>query len=55
MVALVREGLTYREVGERLYISRRTVESHVSRAFRKLDVRSRAELAALATEDSSLQ
>jgi DNA-binding CsgD family transcriptional regulator len=47
IVGLVREGLTYREIGERLFISRRTVESHVSRAFVKLNVHSRAELAAL--------
>jgi DNA-binding CsgD family transcriptional regulator len=46
VVDLVGEGLTYREIGERLFISRRTVETHVARAFRKLGVRSRAELAA---------
>ena len=46
VLELVREGLTYREIGERLFISRRTVETHVSRVFDKLGVRSRAELAA---------
>jgi DNA-binding CsgD family transcriptional regulator len=46
VVDLVGEGLTYREIGERLFISRRTVETHVARVFRKLDVSSRAELAA---------
>jgi DNA-binding CsgD family transcriptional regulator len=47
---LVREGLTYREVGERLFISRRTVETHAARVFVKLGVRSRAQLAALSIE-----
>jgi DNA-binding CsgD family transcriptional regulator len=52
VVDLVGEGLTYREIGERLFISRRTVETHVARAFRKLGVRSRAELAAALIERS---
>jgi DNA-binding CsgD family transcriptional regulator len=50
VVDLVGEGLTYREIGERLFISRRTVETHVARAFRKVGVRSRAELAAALIE-----
>lgn len=45
VVALVADGLTYRAVGEALVVSRRTVESHVARAFRKLDIHSRQELA----------
>ena len=53
VVDLVGEGLTYREIGERLFISRRTVETHVARAFRKLGVRSRAELAAVLIEHGS--
>lgn len=40
------DGLTYREVGERLYISRRTVETHIASVFRKVGVRSRNELTA---------
>ena len=47
VLELVGEGLTYREIGERLFISRRTVETHIARVFDKLGVRSRAELAAL--------
>jgi DNA-binding CsgD family transcriptional regulator len=50
---LMREGLTYREVAERLFVSRRTVETHVARVFRKLGVRSRAELSALLTEHAA--
>jgi DNA-binding NarL/FixJ family response regulator len=47
VAALVADGLVYREVGERLFISRRTVETHVANMFTKLDIASRAELAAL--------
>jgi class 3 adenylate cyclase/DNA-binding CsgD family transcriptional regulator/tetratricopeptide (TPR) repeat protein len=43
---LVAEGLTNPEIGERLHISRRTVESHLAHIFRKLDFGTRAQLAA---------
>ncbi|MGH9003270.1 MAG: LuxR C-terminal-related transcriptional regulator, partial [Acidimicrobiia bacterium] len=46
IVALVAEGLTNGEIGDRLYISRGTVATHLRSVFRKLDVSSRAELAA---------
>jgi DNA-binding CsgD family transcriptional regulator len=42
---LVSQGLTYRAIGERLFVSRRTVETHVAHVFVKLGVRSKAELA----------
>jgi len=45
---LVVEGLTYREIGERLGISRRTVETHVAHVFTKLGVASRSALAEIA-------
>jgi DNA-binding NarL/FixJ family response regulator len=41
---LAAQGLTNREIGARLYLSHRTVSSHLYRAFPKLGVRSRAEL-----------
>ena len=37
-------GLTNREIGERLYLSHRTVGSHLYRIFPKLGVTSRAQL-----------
>ncbi|MFD6400888.1 LuxR C-terminal-related transcriptional regulator [Nocardia sp. NPDC060249] len=41
---LVLLGLTYREIGARLYISAKTVEHHVARIRRRLGARSRSEL-----------
>jgi len=43
---LVAAGLTNPEIGVRLAISRRTVETHLSHAFRKLNLASRTQLAA---------
>ncbi|MDI2031035.1 LuxR C-terminal-related transcriptional regulator [Saccharopolyspora sp. TS4A08] len=45
VVELVAQGLTNREVAERLVVSVRTVDSHVSRVLRKLGCSSRLELA----------
>ncbi len=42
---LVAEGLTNREIGERLYMSPYTVDSHLRSIFRKLTINSRVELA----------
>ena len=42
---LLAEGLTNAQIAERLFISRRTVESHVSATYRKLGVANRVELA----------
>jgi DNA-binding CsgD family transcriptional regulator len=44
VVALAVEGHTAREIGTRLFISPRTVESHLSMAYAKLGVRSRVDL-----------
>ncbi|WP_439031017.1 LuxR C-terminal-related transcriptional regulator [Gordonia terrae] len=40
------QGFTYREIGERLYISAKTVEHHVARIRRRLDAGSRSQLLA---------
>ncbi|MBO1418683.1 LuxR family transcriptional regulator [Streptomyces sp. FH025] len=48
IVRLAADGLTNREIGERLYLSHRTVSSHLYRIFPKLGVVSRAELRAMA-------
>jgi DNA-binding CsgD family transcriptional regulator len=43
---LAASGLTNRQVASTLQISPRTVEAHLAHAYRKLDIRSRAELGA---------
>lgn len=48
IVELVCEGLTNPQIAERLYLSRRTVQSHLYSIFKKLGVKSRTELATLA-------
>jgi DNA-binding CsgD family transcriptional regulator len=47
---LVAEGLTNREVAERLFVSPHTVSSHVRHVFLKLGITSRVELARLARD-----
>ena len=49
VVALVAEGLTNRQIGERLFISRHTVQTHLANVFEKLGIRSRTVLAREAT------
>ena len=47
MVAgLVAEGLSNPQIGQRLYISGRTVQTHLAHVFAKLDISARAQLAA---------
>jgi DNA-binding NarL/FixJ family response regulator len=49
---LVARGHSNKEIGERLYMSHRTVASHLYRIFPKLGLRSRVELARLVIERS---
>src|ERR1700733_5648118 len=53
VVSLVARGATNREVAERLYLSPYTVNSHLRHVFIKLGIRSRVELAHLATTRSA--
>ncbi|MBO0787015.1 MAG: hypothetical protein J2P33_13185, partial [Actinobacteria bacterium] len=46
VAALVADGLSNPQIGERLFISRRTVQTHLAHVFAKLDISSRAQLAA---------
>jgi DNA-binding CsgD family transcriptional regulator len=46
---LVAEGLSNPQIGDRLYVSRRTVQTHLAHVFAKLSISSRAQLAAEVT------
>lgn len=53
VAALVAEGLSNREIGERLFIAERTAEGHVEQIRNKLGFRSRAQVAAWVASDST--
>ena len=48
MLALVAEGLSYKEVGERVFLSPRTVKYHMAEIMRKLHLQNRAQVLAYA-------
>ena len=54
IASLIRDGLTDRQIADRLFISRRTAEWHVKQILNKLGFNSRAQVAAwMASEDRS--
>jgi len=46
---LLAEGLTNQQIGARLFLSEKTIETHLTRVFQKLGLRSRAQVAARVT------
>ena len=50
VLRLVAKGLTARQIGERLVVSHRTVESHVQNTLRKLQLNNRVQLVRYALE-----
>jgi DNA-binding CsgD family transcriptional regulator len=50
ILTLIAEGLSNREIGERLFVSENTVKSHSSRVFEKLDVGRRTQAVQKARE-----
>jgi DNA-binding NarL/FixJ family response regulator len=54
VVRLAARGLSNREIGTQLFLSPRTVGFHLYKAYPKLGVASRSELARLQLEESDL-
>jgi DNA-binding CsgD family transcriptional regulator len=50
----VAKGATNREAGAALFLSPKTIEAHLGRIYRKLDIRSRTQLAALLAREEVL-
>ncbi|CAL9649518.1 response regulator [Streptomyces sp. enrichment culture] len=50
ILALIGEGLTNRQIGQRLYLAEKTVKNHISRLLAKLGVQRRIQAAVIATE-----
>ncbi|MCQ8828394.1 response regulator [Streptomyces malaysiensis] len=50
IVALIGEGLTNRQIGQRLYLAEKTVKNHISRLLAKLGVERRIQAAVIATQ-----
>jgi two-component system response regulator DevR len=50
ILALIGEGMTNRQIGDRLYLSEKTVKNHISRLLAKLGVERRVQAAVLATQ-----
>jgi DNA-binding CsgD family transcriptional regulator len=46
IAAMAADGLSNPEIAQALFITKKTVETHLGNAYRKLDIRSRTELAA---------
>jgi DNA-binding NarL/FixJ family response regulator len=55
VLRLLAEGLTNREIGERLVVSEHTVHRHVTNILRKLELPSRAAAAAYAVRAGLLE
>ncbi|MBP0449007.1 response regulator transcription factor [Kitasatospora sp. RG8] len=54
ILALVGEGLTNRQIGQRLYLAEKTVKNHVSRLLAKLGVERRVQAALIATQATAV-
>jgi two-component system response regulator DevR len=50
ILALIGEGLTNRQIGQRLYLAEKTVKNHISRLLAKLGVERRIQAAVIASQ-----
>ncbi|MDQ0779922.1 two-component system response regulator DevR [Streptomyces aurantiacus] len=50
ILGLIGEGLTNRQIGQRLYLAEKTVKNHISRLLAKLGVERRIQAAVIATQ-----
>ncbi|MDT0449562.1 response regulator transcription factor [Streptomyces hesseae] len=50
ILGLIGEGLTNRQIGQKLYLAEKTVKNHISRLLAKLGVERRVQAAVIATE-----
>ncbi|TPQ21452.1 response regulator [Streptomyces sporangiiformans] len=55
ILALIGEGLTNRQIGQRLYLAEKTVKNHISRLLAKLGVERRVQAAVIATQAQDRQ
>jgi DNA-binding CsgD family transcriptional regulator len=53
IAAMAAEGMSNRDIAQALFVTLRTVEMHLSNAFRKLDISSRTQLAAALAGDKT--
>jgi DNA-binding NarL/FixJ family response regulator len=50
VAAMVARGMSNRHIAQELFLSERTIENHVSRILRKLELASRTEIASWTTK-----
>ena len=50
VIQLLPSGLTTREIGEELYLSRNTIKTYLRRVYRKLNASSRQEAVLIASD-----
>jgi DNA-binding NarL/FixJ family response regulator len=55
ILELIGEGLTNRQIGERMFLAEKTVKNYVSNLFAKLDMRRRTQAAAFVTQLKAAQ
>jgi DNA-binding NarL/FixJ family response regulator len=55
ILELIGEGLTNRQIGERMFLAEKTVKNYVSNLFAKLDMRRRTQAAAFVAQLKAAQ